>query len=310
MGAFFDGLREVTSFVWLGMAKRFLTWRKTATGTLGLLLLSFVVSASFSGCMSLQMKESEVVAHFEERSQELPVYFEHQDQQGSVFLARTGKGPTVVFVHGSPGSWDNFIHMLSDERMNSQFTLVSVDRPGFGKTRPNGAETSIETQARRIRDAVKASGASLPAIWVGHSLGGPVVARVAVDFPEDVSGMVLVAPSMDPELEKRKWFNWVGKFPLVRWGLSREWRSSNDEIWPLKGQLERLRPKLGEVRAPTIVIQGDRDQLVPMANAAYVEREMPDGVVELRILEGVNHFIPWSDPEEIERAIGDLGEKR
>ncbi|MDQ8185501.1 alpha/beta hydrolase [Pelagicoccus sp. SDUM812002] len=291
------------------MATRIKSWSKAALGMLCLLFLSFWVAVSFSGCMSLQMKESEVEAHFEERSQELPVYSELKDEEGSIFLVRAGQGPTVVFVHGSPGSWDNFVHMLSDKQLNSQFTVLSVDRPGFGKTRPKGAETSIKTQARRIRDALAASGAGLPAIWVGHSLGGPVVARLAVDFPADVSGMVLVAPSMDPELEKRKWFNWAGKFPLVRWGLSREWRNSNDEIWPLKGELIELEKELGVMQAPTIVLQGDLDQLVPVGNADYVERQFPEGVVELRILEGVNHFIPWSHPDEIKRAIFDLMEE-
>ncbi|MDQ8180511.1 alpha/beta hydrolase [Pelagicoccus sp. SDUM812005] len=260
--------------------------------------------------MSLQMAEEEIQAHFSSRGQPAPVYFEHQDAEGSVFLARTGAGPTVVFMHGSPGSWDAFVHLLSDAELNARFTLVSVDRPGFGRTRPKGAEVSIEVQARRIRDAVKASGVALPAIWVGHSLGGPVVARLAADFPDSVSGMVLVAPSMDPNLEKRQWYNWVGKFPLVRWGLSREWRNSNDEIFPLKGELELLQPKLAGLQVPCVVLQGDRDDLVPKENADYVKRELPPGVVELRILEGANHFLPWTRPEEIKRAVQDLAEPR
>ncbi|MBD5780607.1 alpha/beta hydrolase [Pelagicoccus sp. NFK12] len=271
-----------------------------------LLAGSFAVSMVFSGCMSLRMPEEEIRELFAERGQAAPVYFEHQDEQGSVFLARAGGGPTLVFVHGSPGSWDNFAHLLSDEELSSQFTVVSVDRPGFGETRPNGSEPSISMQAKRIRDAVVASGVALPAIWVGHSLGGPVVAELAVDYPESVAGMILVAPSMDPDLEERKWFNWVGKFPLVRWGLSREWRNSNDEIWPLRGELQELKPKLARVQVPTIVLQGDQDELVPKENADYVERVMPAGVVELRILEGVNHFIPWTRPGEIKRAVMDL----
>ncbi len=260
--------------------------------------------------MSFSMKEEEVQAHFSSRGQAAPVYFEHADEAGSVFLARSGAGPTVVFVHGSPGSWDSFANMLSNEELNSRFSVLSVDRPGFGHTSPKGAEPSLEVQARRIHDAVVASGVDLPAIWVGHSLGGPVVARLAVDYPDSVAGLVLVAPSLDPELEERKWFNWIGRFPPVRWGLSREWRNSNDEIFPLKGELEQLQPRLAEIVAPTVVLQGDKDVLVPAENADYVQREFPPGVVELRILEGVNHFIPWTDPELIVKAVLDLQAKR
>lgn len=268
-----------------------------------LLALFFTISIGFSGCMSFQMKDAEVEQHFASRGQRLPTYFEHRDAEGVVFVAKVGEGPTVVFVHGSPGSWDNYAHMLSDPSLNDRFTLVAVDRPGFGRSLPKQAEPSLEVQARRIRDAVVAAGAPLPAVWLGHSLGGPVVARLAVDYPEAVSGLVLVAPSMDPELEERKWFNWVGKFPLVKWGLSRAWRNSNEEIFPLRSELVKLGAKLGGLRAPTVVVQGDRDQLVPKENADYVKRAMPEGVVELRILEGVNHFIPWSQPEELKSAI-------
>ncbi len=297
-------------FVWVGVDRFVSNCRRGAWGLGILLLLSFGVPLVFSGCMSFSMKEEEVQAHFSNRGQAAPVYFEHADEAGSVFLARSGAGPTVVFVHGSPGSWDNFVGMLSDEELNARFSVLSVDRPGFGHTSPKGAEPSLEVQARRIHDAVAASGVDLPAIWVGHSLGGPVVARLAVDYPESVAGLLLVAPSLDPELEKRKWFNWIGKFPLVRWGLSREWRNSNDEIFPLKGELERLQPRLGEIVAPTIVLQGDEDVLVPPENADFVQRELPPGVVELRILEGVNHFIPWSNSEEIVKAVLDLQAKR
>lgn len=275
-------------------------------GAVALLLGVVGISIGLSGCMSFEMKEAEIQEHFSEKGQAGPLYFEHRDAEGSVFLAKSGEGPSVVFVHGSPGSWDNYVHMLSEQRLNSKFSLISVDRPGFGRTRPDGAEVSIQVQARRIHDALVASGLRLPAIWVGHSLGGPVVARLAVDHPEAVAGLVLVAPSIDPELEERRWYNWVGKFPLVRWGLSRDWRNSNDEIFPLKGELLDLQPRLSEIQVRTIVLQGDRDELVPPGNADFVKREFLSGVVELRILEGVNHFIPWSDPKEIERAILDL----
>lgn len=272
------------------------------TGAL-LCVASFLVSMGFSGCMSFQMKEEEIVARFEENGQSPPRYFKHEDAEGMIFLARKGSGPTVVLVHGSPGSWDNFAHVLSDPSLNSQYTFVAVDRPGFGRSLPGKPEPSLETQARRIHNAVKASGVPLPAVWLGHSLGGPVIAKLAVDYPEDVAALVLVAPSMDPGLEKRQWFNWVAKFPPIKWGLSREWRNSNEEIFPHKKELEKLANELPRLRVPTIVLQGDKDSLVPIGNAYYTAETMPEGVVELRILQGVDHFIPWTNVDEMVAAI-------
>lgn len=291
------------------MARRYLNWKKSLQGGAVLLALFVTVSIGFSGCMSFRMKEAEVEEHFATLGEPHPIYFEHRDAEGVLFVAKTGKGPSLVFVHGSPGSWDNYVHMLSDPALNARFTLVSVDRPGFGNSLPKQAEPSLEAQARRIRDAVAAAGAPLPAVWVGHSLGGPVVARLAVDYPEVVAGLVLVAPSIDPELEERKWFNWVGKFPPVKWGLSREWRNSNEEIFPLRSELVGLGERLGELRTPTVVLQGDRDMLVPKENATYVKRALPEGVVEVRILEGVNHFIPWTNAEDLKSAIDRVFER-
>ncbi|MBK1878133.1 alpha/beta fold hydrolase [Pelagicoccus mobilis] len=288
------------------MSHRIITWKRAAVSGGLFLLILLGVSVGFSGCMSFQKTDAEIESHFSERGQSIPDFYEHEDDVGSVFLAQKGEGAGVVFVHGSPGSWGDYVHMLSDVGLTSDFTVTAVDRPGFGRTRPKKAEPSLEAQARRIHDAVIASGTPVPALWVGHSLGGPVAARIAADYPESVSGLVLVAPSMDPELEKRKWFNWLGKVPPIRWGLSYEWRNSNDEIFPHKSELVKLGAKLGDLRTPTIVIQGDKDKLVPPGNADYVKRVFPEGVVELRILEGVNHFIPWSHPHEIKRAIRDL----
>lgn len=291
------------------MAKRILSVRRVLWSS-GLLVVGlFVALVVFSGCMSFEMKDAEVRELFTSRGQSVPVFFEHKDAEGSVFVAKTGTGPSVVFVHGSPGTWDNYAHVLSDESLNSRYTLVAVDRPGFGRSLPKGAEPSLEVQARRIREAVVAAGVPMPAVWVGHSLGGPVVARLAADSPEVVAGLVLVAPSMDPKLEIRRWYNWAAKFPLVKWGLSREWRNSNEEIFPLRAELELLEKKLGTIRVPTIVLQGDSDELVPKENAEYVKREMPEGVAEVRMLEGVNHFIPWTNTDEMKQAVDDVWAK-
>ena len=288
--------------------KRWLGRRKLLVATLAACGVLFGVSASFSGCMSFQMKEAEVREFFDSRGQEAPTFFRHRDALGEIFGAWSGTGerPTVVFVHGSPGSWDNFAHMLANEALTRRYTLVAVDRPGFGRSLPRGPEPSIQTQAKRTHDAVVASGAPLPAVWLGHSLGGPVVARIAIDFPESVSGLILIAPSIDPELEQRRWYNWLAKFPLIKWGLSREWRNSNEEIFPLKRELTALAEELGRIQSPTIVLHGDQDSLVPPANAEFVQRRFVSAPVELRLLEGVDHFIPWSDPEEMIRAMDAL----
>ena len=230
--------------------------------------------------------------------------------EGPIYLvSSTGPpeaaGPAVVFVHGSPGTWEAFQVWLSDPELGRRARLVSVDRPGYGISGRGTAEPSLEKQARRIAAALRADGVER-AILVGHSLGGPVIARMAIDFPERVAGLLLVAPSIDPALERHRWYNVAGSLVVVQWFLPVDWVVSNREIWPLKRELQGLATRLGEIRVPTVVLQGDDDDLVPPANADYVERAFTGARVELRRIPGAGHFVLWQQPELVRDAVGDL----
>jgi len=283
-----------------GSRFRILIWMALAAALLSALVLQL------SGCMSFRLSQGDAVRRFQERDLDPPEFFAHQSEAGRLFLAKKGQGPSVVLVHGSPGSWSSFISYFYDEEFLARHSVLAVDRPGFGESLPARAEPSLEIQARRIAEAVRASGASLPAVWLGHSLGGPVVAQLAADYPDMVHGLVLVAPSIDPDLEKRRWFNWLAEAPPVRWLLPRDWRNSNREIFPHKRELQKLAARLGAAEAPAIVIHGDKDGLVPVGNAYYARDRWPEGRLELRIVEGANHFLPWTYAEKLKRAVSDL----
>lgn len=285
--------------------------KRLSLGLAGIFALGVVVilfGSGFSGCASFSISDEEAVERFESRNLVPPVFETKQTSPGAIHFASVGQGLyTIVFVHGSPGSWSAFIRFLMDEELQKAGRLISVDRPGFGLSLPKKAEPSIGEQSRRIHDALAQGGVTRNVILVGHSLGGPVIARMAADYPEFVKGLILVAPSMDPELETKKWYNYLAKFPLVKWGLSKDWANSNDEIFPHKQELVALADQLPNIRVPTIVIQGMEDELVPSGNADYVERMMR-GADRLEIwrIEGLNHFVPWRRPDLISKAIEEL----
>lgn len=112
---------------------------------------------------------------------------------------------------------------------------------------------------------------------------------------------------MDPELDKRKWYNYLAKFPLVKWSILTDRVHSNDEIFPHKEELIELTEILPSLHTPTTVIQAMEDQLVPPGNADYLE-QMMSGADRLEIwrIEGLNHFVPWSRPDLITKAIQKL----
>lgn len=115
---------------------------------------------------------------------------------------------------------------------------------------------------------------------------------------------------MDPEFEKKKWYNYLAKFPLVKWSIQTDWVHSNDEIFPHKEELIELGEMLPSLHTPTIAIQGMEDQLVPTGNADYLE-QMMSGADRLEVwrIEGLNHFVPWSRPDLITKAIQKLTQK-
>jgi len=115
--------------------------------------------------------------------------------------------------------------------------------------------------------------------------------EIGADFEEEVDGLLLIAPSIDPSLEERRWYNWLAALPGLDYLLPEPLINSNREIFPLKRELQKLRPKLANLNIPAVVIQGDEDGLVPPGNADFVKQLIPNTRV-IRV-PGVGHGILW-----------------
>ncbi|MBO6621498.1 MAG: alpha/beta hydrolase [Balneola sp.] len=208
---------------------------------------------------------------------------------------------TILFVHGSPGSWDNFLGFMRHPDLLNKFRIISVDRPGFGKSGNGNPERSLEQQAKLVNRVLEME-ASTSTILVGHSFGGPVIAKMAVDYPENINGLVFVAASIDPELEKTKWFQIPVHYKILSWILPDMLYSTNEEIIALKKELEDLIPLWSSIDQPTSIIQGKKDKLVPYENALFGERMLTNTKPNL-VIKDINHFIPWENPDLIIQEI-------
>jgi pimeloyl-ACP methyl ester carboxylesterase len=62
-------------------------------------------------------------------------------------------------------------------------------------------------------------------------------------------------------------------------------------------------PLWRKIKASTIVIQGKKDVLVDPANADFAKKMIINAPVELVMIDDMNHFVPWSNPELIRSAI-------
>lgn len=269
-----------------------------------LLLVFVLIVVLLPQCVSLRMSDKKVQAYFADKAVK-PSFGFIGDQQRPIHYARIGADtlPMVLFIHGSPGSWDAFIGFFADSSLYERAQLVSVDRPGFGKSGLGKPEQSLQQQVADIWPLLRLNHSSRKPIVVGHSLGGPVAARLAMDHPDEVGGLILVAPSIDPDLEKKEWYRPIGTvFPIRQW-LPRELDVSNREILSLKGELQKMLPLWKKLCMPVTVIQGEEDPLVPPGNADFARRMLVNAPTEIQMIPAMNHFIPWSRPDLIRDAI-------
>ena len=216
----------------------------------------------------------------------------------SYLMSGSPDDPRVIYVHGTPGSAAAYAPFIREpiEGLES----IAIDRPGFGRS-ARRAEPSFEAQARAIEPFLVRRNGRWP-ILVGHSLGGPIIARVAAEHPERVAGLVIVAGSLDPELEEWRWFNSLAS--AFRFALPRAVKNSNEEIRDAKAETTALADVLHRVRCPVIILHGDRDKLVPVENVEYMRDAFANAAsIDVTILDGEGHFILWSHKEVVRGAV-------
>lgn len=209
-------------------------------------------------------------------------------------------GVQVVWVHGTPGDAQGWSDYVLDPVPGT--VSVALDRPGFGQSAPEGPVTSLERQA----EAVVALLPSPPqrAVVVGHSLGGAVAAMVAARYPQRVRALVLLAASLDPAQEVIHPMQYVAKAWPIANLLPRALRNANEELMVLKSELLALQALLPLISAPTIIVHGTRDDLVPFANVAYMQSHLHGAsCVKTVVLEGQNHFLPWNSETTVREAV-------
>jgi pimeloyl-ACP methyl ester carboxylesterase len=127
--------------------------------------------------------------------QKLPPSGRFVDVDGArIHYVDEGTGPTLLLVHGLGGQLLNFTHSLLG-KLRHDFRVVVLDRPGSGySTRPADESATISAQARIISRFCQALKLERPLI-VGHSLGGGIALALALDYPEQVAGLALLAPA-------------------------------------------------------------------------------------------------------------------
>jgi pimeloyl-ACP methyl ester carboxylesterase len=208
----------------------------------------------------------------------------------------------LVFVHGLSASsrwWRDVLPPLGDRDARL------LDLPRFGRGfLPADATAWL---ARELEE-------SGPVVLVGHSLGGLVCATVAAERPELVQALVLVAPVGAPASQSLRTYatGLARTIVTARAGLLRTIAADAARTGPealLLGARFAVSARFaGAISAPTLLIWGARDNLVPVALAAEWQRAIPGA--RLEVIDGAAHVpmveTPSAFAERLLQFLDDL----
>jgi pimeloyl-ACP methyl ester carboxylesterase len=216
-----------------------------------------------------------------------------------------GDGPPVLVLHGWGGSIES-VRPIS-AALRDVATTYAVDLPGFGESDPPPEPWGAGEYAAFIRDLMDALALDAATV-VGHSFGGRVGIRLAVDFPERVARLVLVnsaglRPRRTAKYYRRVALAKLGKViarigggPGARLRARIVQRTASPDYLnagPLRPTFVRivnedLRNYLPRIAVPTLLIWGDGDQETPLSDGQLMEKLIPDA--GLVVFEHAGHY--------------------
>lgn len=250
------------------------------------------------------------------------------------------KAPPMILIHGFISSnliWSEVFLPLAA----AGFRVIAPDLPGYGYSdKPDSPDYTIESQARAViglMDRLEIE----RAVIVGASYGGAVAAMIALDYPERVERLVLVGTVSNDE-PKKKLLLRLSRLPLVgdivtplflgsRWIL----RKRIEEMYRRLGKpvdehklaarhhllatanvhramirtvrrwsANRIQREASRIRQPTLIVWGDSDTHIPLAEGFRLRNTIPDS--RLIVFRNCGHLPPSEYPEKFVEAVADF----
>lgn len=217
----------------------------------------------------------------------------------------------LLLIHGAGASFMDWPVQL---RRHPEAQVIAPDLSGHGDSPGSGHDhiAAYVDDMLAFMDALEVE----TVIVGGHSMGGAIGQTMALNAPERVSGLLLVATGAylpvnplildglvtDTEATARR---------IIRWS----WAKSISDEWLADVPLKRLlavdpmttrndyaacaafdvREQLNNIRAATLIVAGEADKMTPLAHSQALLAGIPDA--ELVIVEGGGHMLALEQPE-------------
>jgi pimeloyl-ACP methyl ester carboxylesterase len=197
--------------------------------------------------------------------------------------------PVTLLLHGSPSAAYRFRAWFRDSTIYTKTRLVAVDRPGYGRSGLGKAEISIARQAEILAPLLTKFAANQPVILLGKSYGGPVAARLAMNHPDKIRGLLLISASVAPKLEKTPRFTKKLVQPITRWMFPQALRVAAKEKLSHYQALCEIEPDWINITCPTYVLHGCADRLIYYSNAEYACQKLVNAPVTFIPFDNLRH---------------------
>jgi pimeloyl-ACP methyl ester carboxylesterase len=222
-------------------------------------------------------------------------------------------GPVVVFLHhglGAIRSWKGQITEFS----SAGFQVLAYDRWGHGES-ASRTEWSIPNFEQDLTDleAILGELGHRQASLVGHSDGGNIAMHYAVNHPEQVTCLVIVAAHIYIETKMNSGIQLIkhqfegdhrfrnqmrrvhadNSEPLF-WGWFNSWSDPSILDWD-------MRPEISQISCPTLVVQGLEDEHSSPQHARDLAASIPES--DLWLVPGASHMLPQENPEEFNLRV-------
>ena len=239
-----------------------------------------------------------------------------------------GQGPAVICLHGLGLNKDLWRHLLPP--LSRSYRALSYDLRGLGRSEApgrRGLTYTMDLHAEDLESLLDGLGIKQTAI-IAHAYGAFVAMCLAVKRPERVRAMVVVntsammgEPGISQGLYRAAVAELDGMAPLLEVAMSRWFVEPFHRKYPEVIQFYRemlgstppmgyganarslalwdLRPELGKIRCPTLVIAGQEDWSTPPSGHEVIARGIPGA--RLVIVQGASHTVPEEQAEEFNR---------
>ncbi len=282
---------------------------RTFLAIIGFLIVLLLV---FDRMVQFRMNDKDTYAWYHARNVDAHInYYKAEGRQIRYVQTGDNQKATILFIHGAPSSSSYWRIYMSDSILLTRATMYAPDRPGYGYSGLGKALPDIAAQAHALKVILDSlHQMHHPVVVVGVSYGGPIAARLTMDYPELVDGLVLLAPPIGPGREKLFWITYPIENPLLNWVVPRMLQSANTEKIHHKEELTKMLPLWQNIHIPVTYMQGEKDELVDTSNASFAREHLVNvPSLDVQMIPGRGHLIAFDEKARIEQAILDMLDK-